>query len=346
MQTTLWTNIRSFPDTKYMGSKQAILPEIMQALSSIEFDSALDAFSGSACVSYALKQMGKRIVANDFLEFAYNIAKATVENNNVKLTPKTIEFLLEPNSKAGTFVRDTYKNLYFCEEDCAFIDNTYANIKELADATEQSIAMAALCRACMKKRPRGIFTFTGKKGWDGRRDLRISMARQFIDAIRLFNACVFDNGRKNIATCLDVFETSAEGIDLVYIDTPYISPHSDCDYTRRYHFVEGLCSYWSKVAIQYETTTKKIRSYKTAFCSAKTVIAAFERLFYHFRECKLAVSYSSNGIPGRDEMIELLKETKSKVQVVEIPHKYSFGNQRHKVGNNNNSVTEYLFIAE
>jgi DNA adenine methylase len=28
--------------------------------------------------------------------------------------------------------------------------------------------------------------------------------------------------------------------DLVYLDPPYVSHYSDCDYTRRYHFVEIL----------------------------------------------------------------------------------------------------------
>lgn len=334
-----------FPETKYMGSKQAILQPIMQEMAHIEFDSVLDAFSGSACVSYALKGMGKAVASNDIMRFAYHLARATVENNGERLTPSDVERLLKVNPAADDFIRTTFADLYFNEEDCAFLDSTYANIQTLDSELKKSLALSALCRACMKKRPRGIFTFTGRKGWDGRRDLRLTMERQFVDAIRLFSASVFDNHRTNRAICGDVFETKGDGFDLVYIDTPYLSPHSDSDYTRRYHFVEGLCSYWRDVTIQYETTTRKIRSHPTAFRSPIGAVAAFERLFDHFRECKLAVSYSSNGIPNRDDMIALLREYKRDVRVVEIPHRYSFGNHGHKVGDNNNTVTEYLFVA-
>ena len=45
-------------------------------------------------------------------------------------------------------------------------------------------------------------------------------------------------------------------------------------------------------------------------------------------------------------MIELLKEEKAEVSVYEAPHRYHSGNHNHKVGDNNNEVTEYLFIAK
>ena len=333
-----------FPDTKYMGSKRAILPQIMRELAKIEFETVLDAFSGSACVSYELKRAGKQVVANDFLEFAHILARATIENDDARLDPRDIEKLLHP-SEANDFIQRNFTGLYFNEEDCAFLDNVYANLIEVDSELKRCVALAALCRACMKKRPRGIFTFVGHKGWDGRRDLRMSMRDQFLEAVHVFNACVFGNGKRNKATRQDVFDTSPEGIDLVYIDTPYISPHSDCDYTRRYHFVEGLCSYWQDVEIQHNTTTKKIKSYPTAFCSIKTAEEAFTRLFDHFRNCCLAVSYSSNGVPSKERLVQLLNQFKGKVTVKEMPHRYCFGNQAHKVGNNNNQVTEYLFVA-
>jgi DNA adenine methylase len=336
----------SFPDTKYMGSKQSILPFIVQHVERLSFKSALDAFSGSGCVAYALKCLGKRVVANDFHRFAFHIAKATIENNSTILTAEDVAHLVHKNPRAGSFVIDTYSGLFFYEADCAFIDSAYSNILELQSPLKRSLAFAALCRACMKKRPRGIFTFVGDKGRDGRRDLKISMKQQFLEAVQLFNNAVFSNRKRNKATCEDVFATSAKGIDLVYIDPPYVSPHSDCDYTRRYHFIEGLCSYWQGISLQENTITRKIPSYPTAFKSASGAHDAFARLFEHFRECILVVSYGSNGIPSRDEMLYLLRQVKRRVRVQEIGHKYCFGNHSHTVGQNNNDVSEYLFIAQ
>jgi DNA adenine methylase len=334
-----------FPETKFMGSKQRLLPFILKHLAKLKFNSVLDAFSGSGCVGYAIKQTGTKVYANDFLNFCFQTARATIENNSTKLTEDDVSKLVRPNPSAPTFVRDTYTDLFFSENDCEFLDNLWANIQELESSLKISLSLAAASRACMKKRPRGMFTFTGRKGWDGRNDLKMSMREQFLVAVNAFNNAVFSNGQQNKAFNSDVFGLQPDLADLVYIDTPYISPFSDCDYTRRYHFVEGYCRYWKGVEIT-DTTTKKMRSYDTAFSTKARARQAFQKLFHHFRKSTLAVSYSSNCIPNKAEMIELLKNEKSKVTVFESIHRYHHGNHAHKVGNNKNEVIEYLFIAE
>jgi DNA adenine methylase len=338
--------VHEFPETKYMGSKQRLLPFILTHLSKLKFNSALDAFSGSGCVGYALKETGVRVYANDFLNFCYHTARATIENNSTMLTEEDVNKLLQPAASAPTFVRDMFKDLYFDENDCEFLDHLWANIQQMKSHLKVSMALAAASRACMKKRPRGLFTFTGRKGWDGRMDLKLSMREQFLIAVNAFNAAVFSNGRQNKAFNQEVFSLPPGIADLVYIDTPYISPFSDCDYTRRYHFVEGYCRYWNGCEIMTHTSTKKIRSYETAFSTKATARQAFQCLFHHFRKSKLAVSYSSNCIPDKATMIELLKTEKSKVVVHEASHRYHHGNHAHKVGDNKNEVVEYLFIAQ
>jgi adenine-specific DNA methylase len=334
-----------FPDTKYMGSKQALLPFVMSHVSALNFTRVLDAFSGSACVAYALKQLGAEVHTNDFLKFAFHTARATVENNSTLLRDCDVSTLLRKNRNAQDFIERTFAGLYFAREDDRFLDNLWANIQELRSPMKRSLALAAACRAAMKKRPRGIFTFTGKKGWDSRQDLRLSMKEQFLMAVEQLNGAVFSNKLANRAYCQDVLEIDPSGYDLVYIDPPYVSPFSDCDYTRRYHFVEGFCTYWSGVELLTDTLTKKIRSYPTIFSSKSTAINAFDRVFNHFRRSTLVVSYSSNSIPHEAEMRRLMLNYKSTVKLYKLSHKYSHGNHRHKVGKNNNSVYEYLFVA-
>ena len=334
-----------FPETKYMGSKQRLLPFILKHLAKLKFNSALDAFSGSGCVGYAIKQTGARVYANDFLNFCFHTARATIENNSTKLTEDDVSRLVKPNPSAPSFVRETYKDLFFTETDCEFLDNLWANVQELESPLKVSLTLAAASRACMKKRPRGMFTFTGIKGWDERKDLKLSMREQFLIAVNALNGAVFSNGQQNKAFNSDVFDLQPDIADLVYIDTPYISPFSDCDYTRRYHFVEGYCRYWKGVKIT-DTTTKKIQSYDTAFSTKARARQAFQKLFHHFRKSTLVVSYSSNCVPSKSEMIELLKNEKAKVTVYESAHRYHHGNHAHKVGDNKNEVIEYLFIAE
>lgn len=336
----------TFPATKYMGSKRALLPFITDIASKLRFDTVLDAFSGSACVAYAFKQRGHQVHSNDFLHFAFRVAHATIQNNGTRLCEDDLKLLLRRNKNAGSFIQETFRRLYFNAEENAFLDNLWSNIQEFKNPLKRSLALAAACRAAMKKRPRGIFTFTGKKGWDGRNDLRLTMREQFLDAVEQFNRAVFSNRRRNKAFCEDIFDLDPRGYDLVYIDTPYISPYSDCDYTRRYHFVEGLCTYWEGVELMPKTLTKKIRSYRTDFGSKHNAEEAFLRLFEHFKDSILVISYSSNAIPPKSQMIKMLGQFKRNVEVHEMQHRYSHGNHNHKVGDNKNSVTEYLYVAK
>ena len=114
---------------------------------------------------------------------------------------------------------------------------------------------------------------------------------------------------------------------------------------RRYHFVEGIARDWKGVEIQQHTATKKFKSYPTPFSSRRGAGQAFDELFKQFRDSVLLVSYSSNGQPSKEEMVALIAKHKAHVEVVPVDHRYSFGNQGHKVGNNNNAVHEYLFVG-
>ena len=184
----------------------------------------------------------------------------------------------------------------------------------------------------------------GNRYDDGRRDLKLSLQKQFLEAIELLNAAVLDNGQQNIALNQDVFSLNVAP-DLVYLDPPYYTPLSDNDYLRRYHFVEGLSCYWQGVEILHHTKTKKLRKYYTPFDSRTEVNKAFKRLFQKFASSMLVVSYSSNSLPNREELFKMLSDVKGHVEVKDINHKYSFGTHAHKVGNQNNSVQEYLFVA-
>src|SRR5260370_309788 len=148
-------------------------------------------------------------------------------------------FPLEPRFRAPCFPDTKYMG-----SKQAVLPFIMRYIQQLDGSLKRSLALASACRAAMKKRPRGIFTFTGRKGWDERKDLKLSMREQFLDAAAKFNAAVFSNRRRNRALCQDVFSIDPAGYDLVYIDPPYISPYSDCDYTCRYHFVYAYCTYW------------------------------------------------------------------------------------------------------
>ena len=346
LDTTDIKTIKRFPDTRYMGSKRKLLPMISDVLDMLSIDSALDAFSGSGCVGYLMKQKGIETTTNDFLKFSYHITKATIENNNDTLTDKDIALLLKNNPKKDSFISTRFKDLYFSDEDNKFLDNLWSNIDKLSSPDKVSLALSSASRACMKRRARGIFTYTGTRYLDGRRDEKYSLKEHFVKAANEWSGAVFDNGKVNKALNLDVFDVPKKKYDLVYIDPPYVSPMSDNDYTRRYHFIEGLMSYWRDETIQEHTITKKIKSKPSLFSTKMTIHTAFDQLFDKFRDSILLVSYSSNNIPDKEEMIDLLKKYKKQVEVFEFNYTYSFGTHNHIVANSNNKVAEYLFLAK
>jgi len=114
-----------------MGSKYRVIPYLVEIFSELSFESALDAFSGSGVVSYALKAMGKAVTANDFLNFPATIARAVIENSEVVLTDDDVARILSPAPKASDFIRRTFDGLYFPPEDLFFLDSAWAHVDEL-----------------------------------------------------------------------------------------------------------------------------------------------------------------------------------------------------------------------
>jgi DNA adenine methylase len=332
-----------FPGTRYMGSKNKIIHEIWNILKEYEFDSFFDAFAGSNVVGYFMKSKGKTVITNDFMQISHITAKALIENSNIRLESDDIYFLLNnPNNES--YISKTFKDLYFEDQDNLFLDKVRFNIGLLDDEYKQAIALSALVRACMKKRPRGIFTFIGHRYDDGREDIRKSLQDHFIDNINIFNKAIFDNN----TTCKALNSPTQNlniNADLVYFDPPYFTPNSDNDYVRRYHFVEGLVKNWEGLEIQTHTKTKKFKSYESPFSKREEAYTAFESLIKQYRNSMIAISYSSNSLPTKEEMVGILKKYKDTVIAHEIDHLYSFGNQNHKAGNGFNRVKEYLFIA-
>lgn len=354
-QTTLQTESSSetfiFPKpplfTKFMGSKAAIIDPIFEIIKPFDYHSVLDGFSGSGVVAYEFKKRMKRVSTNDFLNFSYQICKSVIENSSQTLDEETAKQLIVRRKDAPSKVRDNYVGIYFTYEECYFLDSLWANISEMKSSYQKNIAIAAACRACQKRYPRGIFTTVGGKGRDKRQDFKIELEQHFINAVALFNKAVFPSKQKSKAHCENLMNFNHGTFDLVYLDPPYWSPLSDNDYVRRYHFIEGFSKYWHGLEINQKTKTKKFDSsyYPTPFSKRETAEAALTQLFQRFSDSIVVLSYSSNCLPTKSDLKSMLEKAKQNVDVHLIPHRYSFANQGHTIGRIKNSVDEYLFVG-
>ncbi|HKN71851.1 MAG TPA: DNA adenine methylase [Terriglobales bacterium] len=336
--------VADYPELRYMGSKHRLLPWIHGVLRTLPFDTAADPFVGSGCVAYLLKAMGKRIIASDFLNFPAVLATATVANSKHRLDGPAVKRLLAPRRNGPHFIEETFTGIFYTPEDLGFLDRVSANVENLDHPHQQAVARAALIRSCLKKQPRGVFTVSGDLSHydDGRRDLRLSIEEHFIEQAEAFNHIVFDNGRRHTVKRADVFSVKPVGVDLVYLDPPYVPRSDDNCYMKRYHFLEGLSCYWKGVRIMEDTRVKKIEKPYTPFSYRKSVIEAFDRLFRMYRDSIIVLSYSSNGYPDREELESLLRRYKGTVTAFEKPHRYHFGTHDSV---ERAAVHEYLMVG-
>ena len=314
-----------FPSTRFQGSKLKITNWIWDSIKDLNFDSMLDAFGGTGSVGYMLKSKGKQVTYNDILKFNWYIGTALIENNGVKLSEQNVDFLLKRHKevKYPTFIFDTFKDIYFTDEENRWIDTVVTNIALLDDFYKKALAYFALFQACIIKRPFNLFhrknlyirlsdierNFGNKTTWDTPFEVHF---RQFVAEA---NQAVFCNGRQNKALNIDVFDIE-EKFDLVYIDTPYVSQKGGgIDYHGFYHFLEGLVNYstWSEM-IDYRTKHKRLRRESSVWTDKNKIFAAFDKLFEKFRDNILIVSYRSDGIPSIEELITLLKKYKPNVE--------------------------------
>lgn len=335
------TRAAGLPRLRYMGSKYRLVPVLATVFAELGGRRALDAFSGSGVVSYTLKHLGYEVTANDFLSFPATIAEASVENHHVRLTDADIETIRGPAADDRDFIRTTFDGLYFTPDDRAFLDTAWSHI-DLLSGAKRSLAISALVLAAARKQPRGVFTFTGLRYDDGRKDLRLPLREHFVACAAAYNGAVFDSGRPCRATCRDIFELDGGEFDVVYLDPPYAPPRDDNCYIKRYHFLEGLSVYWRGTDIMPRTKTKKLAKRYTPFSYKSSIVEALRRVVDRFVDSRIVLSYSSNAVPDAATIEALLRATGKSVEVRTVDHTYSFGTHATAL---RRDVAEYLFIA-
>lgn len=333
--------VSAFPRLRYMGSKYRLLPHLAAVFAEVGGRTAADAFSGSGVVSYLLKTLGYQVTANDFLTFPAVIARAAVVNSGSTLSEADIERICGPPADDRDFIQRTFDGLYFTAADRRFLDSAWSHIDPMT-GHRRDIAIAALVLACARGQPRGVFTVTGHRYDDGRRDLRIGLREHFRERAADYNRVVFDSGQRCTAVSGDVFALPRQAWDVVYLDPPYAPPRDDNCYIKRYHFLEGLAVYWRGQQIMENTRTKKLAKRYTPFSYTRTVTDALRRTFEQFADSVIVLSYSSNAVPGAEQIEALLRAVKDHVEVRLTDHTYTFGTHQAAT---RRTASEYLFIG-
>ena len=139
------TNGYSF-STRYRGSKKKIVNWIWDQIKDLEFDTFLDAMGGTGCVAYKAKQEGKQVTYNDVLKYNYFIGLALIENRNVTLNEDYVNFLLKKHKNISypSFIKDTFKDIYFTDDENEWLDMVIENINHLENIYKKDSTLSLL----------------------------------------------------------------------------------------------------------------------------------------------------------------------------------------------------------
>ena len=98
-------------------------------------------FLALASSDTCLRRKGKTVISNDYMAMSATFTKAMVENNTVTLPIEEAKQLLKANKESDHFVANTFKGLYYTDEENDLIDTLRTNIADIRDPYKHAIAM-------------------------------------------------------------------------------------------------------------------------------------------------------------------------------------------------------------
>lgn len=298
---------------KYLGSKRALLPPIVEAVKLLlpNGGAVCDLFSGSARVGHALKGQGFQVWSNDHNAYAHQLAVAYVQADRARWAEaagRVLAELAEVQPKAGWFTRT------FCEEARFFHPDNGALIDAMRDRIEamglepelKAIALVALMEAADRVDSTAGLQMAYMKTWAPRALKPLALRMPALQPATPLGPCR--------ATQDEALEIAGqfEG-DLVYLDPPY-NQHS---YLGNYHVWESLVL-WDKPET-YGVARKRVdvRTRKSAFNSRPGIGPALEAVVGAITAPNLIVSFNDEGYLSR-EQLERMLSVRGHVQVIEI----------------------------
>lgn len=311
----------------YIGNKRKLLPLIFGALADAGAEGGLfvDFFAGSGVVSRMAKQLGYRVMANDWEPYALEINRCYVECGAMPPFQALGGADAVFDRLAALEPREGWVAKHLCPRDDERADPdrermfyTRANgmridaIRERIarweadgrlDERERACLLAPLLyAACYTSNTSGVFKGF-HHGWGGRTSTALY---RILSELELRPPVLHDNGRTNIARRLDALDLARElgdegaTADVAYLDPPY----NQHPYGSNYHVLNSI-ALWDKpeldptvdgrggkAAIRKDWRTER----RSAYNYAASAPDALRRLVDAIDARIIAISYSTDGI--------------------------------------------------
>jgi adenine-specific DNA-methyltransferase len=337
----------SVANRKYLGSKRELADTIADRIieTSGPPEVFFDAFLGTGSVSAEFLRRGaRRIIACDNLlsnTTVFEGAFALGEEDEAAFSRAIAELNRLPG-KAG-YVTRCFADTYFTRANCLRMDAVREEIEkkktrgEVSGPTARSLLAAFLLAADRVANSLGQYDaflkHLGRPGFErGRHVVDVRVYEEFALRPLEFLPAV----DREIVTA-DVFGVAARAdADTAYLDPPY-NGRQYCD---NYHVLENLAR-WEKPPVKGKTKKFDRTSLKSPFSGRRTAGPALAKLVGLLRAERVYLSYNSEGILAKDQIVSILAEHGA-VKVWEIPYPV-FG--KGAGVSRKRTVTEYLFYV-
>lgn len=344
----------------YVGNKKKLSYVIYDILlkHDLDFNCVLDAFSGSASMAYLFKAMGKKVIANDILQYAHANAVTLVVNEKTKLTSEQKEYLLHNTNPNNThFVENNYSGKKFTLKECQFLDNFRANVTTMP-AEAAFLALCSIATVCLRlpfgnidmsldlmnhRRKQQKAYGPGSDHHDRRigiyydEDLNLKFDKWFLKYCNDFESATF-SGPKCTAIQMDAVKAIREygsSVDCLYYDAPYGGVSSDYGYM--YRFLEEYISQKRLEELDYCLDIQK-------FVSPEIYENNFIELLKAAKNIPLWVmSFNDKSWKKIEEIVDIVSQFKTNVKVEMISDSYCY--KYRKQCGDKKKREEYLIIA-
>lgn len=337
---------------RYIGSKKPLLAEICSTIDRFNINKGghvLDIFCGTGSVAQACKNRFA-VTANDLLYFNFVTARGSLvpkrlpgfkkligviesdpydfleSSKEVLILAGTEPFVVESYSPAGTAGRR-----YFTEDNALRIDGIRLTLEiwkqeRLINDDEYFVLLASLIRSVPS-----VASIAGTFGaylkeWDRRALKPIRLERIMIEESR------YEARASNMDANLLIRRSSGE---LLYLDPPY----NGRQYSSNYHVLESIARY-DQMPLKGVSGIRTGEEGKSKYCSKRQVGTVLSDLIANADFRYLVMSYSSEGILGKSDLMGILAERvhEGSLEFREIRHR----RYQRISSSGDNQVMEYL----
>jgi len=344
---------------RYIGSKERLLDFIYSVALYHNIDSGIffDIFSGTGVVGRHFKKKGFNVISNDNLFFSYVLQYVYIQMNdypefkglsingdsNIERCANVIDYLNNLQGKKD-FVFENYspggssQRMYFTEENAKKIDAIRCQIENwkingFIDVSEYYFLICSLVEAVpFVSNIAGVYG-AYLKCWDPRA----------FKKIELNMPGVIISGKCSVSFNEDANKLAKEIFcDLLYIDPPY----NERQYITNYHVLETIAR-WDYPDVYGKTGLRPYDGQKSDYCYKQKAGAALEDLILSVSAEHIIMSYNSEGIISREQIVAIL-EKKGKV----YSHEQDYRRYRSDVDSDkrnykvkNDQVKELIFYC-